>query len=70
MTDPRLDWRKTHISVHAASRELGVEENLLREAIQRGTIDFDPQPNRAGQLMKVLRRADVEALKARMAGFA
>jgi hypothetical protein len=54
------------MSPTAAARQLGVDVALIRAAIQNGALQFDPQPDRNGRPMKVLRRSDIAALKAKM----
>jgi hypothetical protein len=57
------DWHKTHMNVGHAAKVIGVSESVLRSIIARGKLDFDPQPDRNGRMMKLLRRDDVEGLR-------
>jgi hypothetical protein len=62
----RLDWRETHVSTAGAAKHLGVDTAVLRGVIRQGLLQYDPQPDRSGRLLDVLRRSDVEAIKQRM----
>jgi hypothetical protein len=66
VNEEKPNWRATHVGVQRAADMLGVSEDALRSVISRGGIKFDPQPDRRGRMMKVLRRSDVQDLKKRM----